>query len=52
MLYRQQMEAVSLAAQQLIETMGTTTPELVISFPFPEVFDQARNGLSQFLNNL
>ena len=41
---RQMLEAESLAARQTLQLMGRA-PTLPVSFPFPEVFEQARNEL-------
>eukprot|EP00804_Cyclotella_cryptica_P010784 CCRYP_008733-RB/>CCRYP_008733-RB protein AED:0.03 eAED:0.03 QI:381/1/1/1/1/0.83/6/3101/1099 len=45
MMDRQILEAESLAARQTLELIGRRAPTLQVSFPFPEVFEQARTEL-------
>ena len=49
MLCRQVMEAESLAARQTCELTDKRAPMLQLSFPFPEVFEQARQELITML---
>ncbi|KAK1746922.1 hypothetical protein QTG54_002266 [Skeletonema marinoi] len=51
MLDRQAMEAESLAARQTAELVGKLAPMLRVSFPFPEVFEQAKQELQSTLTN-
>jgi hypothetical protein len=51
MLDRQIMEAESLAARQTAELAGNVAPMLRVSFPFPEVFEQAKQELQSILKN-
>jgi len=51
MLDRQIMEAESLAARQTAELVGKVAPMLRVSFPFPEVFEQAKQELQSILTN-
>ena len=51
MLDRQTMEAESLAARQTAELVGKLAPMLRVSFPFPEVFKQAKQELKSILTN-
>lgn len=51
MLDRQTMEAESLAARQTAELVGMLAPMLRVSFPFPEVFEQAKQELQSILTN-
>ena len=51
MLDRQTMEAESLAARQTAELVGMPAPMLRVSFPFPEVFEQAKQELQSILTN-
>ena len=51
MLDRQTMEAESLAARQTAELVGKLAPMLRVSFPFPEVFEQAKQELQSILTN-
>ena len=51
MLDRQTMEAESLAARQTAELVGKSAPMLNVSFPFPEVFEQAKRELQTVLTN-
>ena len=39
------LEAESLAAKQTLGLVGKRAPTLQVSFPFPEVFEQARSEL-------
>ena len=48
-LGRQRLEAGALAACQTLSNEGQPVASLAVSFPFPEVFDQARESLSSFL---
>ena len=48
MMAIQKIEASSLCAMQT-RTTGKEAPELVVSFPFPEVFTQARNIALKYL---
>jgi len=50
MLHRQQMEASSLAAQKVLYQPGEQAALLHVSFPFPEVFSQARATLQAFVS--
>ena len=50
MLCRQVMEAESLAARQTCELTDKRAPMLQVSFPFPEVFEQARQELITLLH--
>jgi len=52
MIEIQKMEASSLSAVQSMKGMGKRTPTLQISFPFPEVFAQARNIVLKYLEDL
>lgn len=45
LLFRQDLEASTLAATSFLPF------KIVVSFPFPEVFDQARKAISLFLDN-
>mmetsp|Transcript_25991 Transcript_25991/g.50424 ORF Transcript_25991/g.50424 Transcript_25991/m.50424 type:complete len:1257 (-) Transcript_25991:285-4055(-) len=45
MLVRQTMEAEALAANHTAQLPGKRAPTLQVTFPFPEVFEQARNEL-------
>ncbi len=49
MLARQTMEAEALAANQTLQLPGTRAPTIQVTFPFPEVFEQARNELISHL---
>lgn len=49
MIDRQKMEAESLAARQTVE-LGRRAPTSQVSFPFPEVFEQARSELISHLS--
>lgn len=51
MLDRQTMEAESLAGRQTAELVGKLAPMLRVSFPFPEVFEQAKQELQSVLTN-
>ena len=51
MLDRQVLESESLAARQTIETAGKRSPLLQVSFPFPEVFEQARTELLRYFSS-
>lgn len=51
MLDRQTLEAESLAARQTAELVGKLAPMLRVSFPFPEVFKQAKQELKSILTN-
>jgi len=54
MLGRQTMEAESLMTRQtseLIDKRGGRAPMLHVSFPFPEVFEQARQEMLSILRN-
>mmetsp|Transcript_1130 Transcript_1130/g.673 ORF Transcript_1130/g.673 Transcript_1130/m.673 type:complete len:94 (+) Transcript_1130:1-282(+) len=48
MLDRQRMEATCLASNQSME-IGSTSPELAVSFPFPEVFEQAEKTTLEYI---
>ena len=50
MLHRQVMEAESLAARQTSQLANNRAPMLQVSFPFPEVFEQARHELVSMLH--
>ena len=45
------MEASSLARNQMLQS-GLQVPELAVSFPFPEIFDQVRDEMMTFLSSL
>jgi hypothetical protein len=45
LMERQVLEAESLAAKQTLGLVGKRAPTLQVSFPFPEVFEQARSEL-------
>jgi hypothetical protein len=49
MLDRQTLEAESLAAKQTAELVGKSAPMLRVCFPFPEVFEQAKQELCSIL---
>jgi len=49
MLERQRMEASSLANSQMMEK-GEKVPELAVSFPFPEIFDQVHSSTVTFIS--
>ena len=49
MLNRQLLESESLAARQTNELAGKGAPMVQVSFPFPEVFDQARKEILSLL---
>ena len=49
MLERQRMEASSLANSQMMEK-GEKVPELAVSFPFPEIFDQVHSSTVKFIS--
>ena len=49
MLFRQEMEAESLAARQTSELDNERAPVLLVSFPFTQVFEQARQELIAIL---
>jgi hypothetical protein len=51
MIDRQSMEAESLQARQTAELVGKIAPMLRVSFPFPEVFEQAKQELCSVLTN-
>jgi hypothetical protein len=48
-LGRQRLEAGALGACQTLINEGQPVASLAVSFPFPEVFDQARESLSSYL---
>ena len=48
-LSRQRLEAGALGARQTLSNGGQRVASLAVSFPFPEVFDQARESLSSLL---
>jgi hypothetical protein len=48
---RQTLEAESMAALQTRSNGGNKVAALTVSYPFPEVFQQARESLSSFLAN-
>lgn len=52
MLDRQTMEAESLAARHTAELTNKCAPMLQVSFPFPEVFEQARQELLSILQSM
>jgi hypothetical protein len=43
------MEASSLANSQIME-IGEKVPELAVSFPFPEIFDQVHSSTVKFIS--
>lgn len=45
MIGRQTMEAESLAAVQTSQLVNKRAPALLVSFPFPQVFEQARQEM-------
>ena len=49
MIDRQIMEAESLQARQTAELVGKIAPMLRVSFPFPEVFEKAKQELCSVL---
>ena len=49
MLFRQTMEAETLTAKQAAESLRQRVPALQVSFPFPEVFEDARSELIALL---
>jgi len=49
MLDRQMLEAESLAARHTADLPNESAPTLQVSFPFPEVFEQARQELMSML---
>lgn len=51
MMRRQQMEATALAAKQTLDLYSGRAPEVKISFPFPLMFQNARNVVHKFLYN-
>lgn len=50
MLHRQEMEAESLAARQTSDLDNERAPVLQVSFPFPQVFEQARQEMMAILH--
>jgi hypothetical protein len=52
MLFRQELEASTLAAQQTFELKGMPAPTLAVSFPFPDVFDAARSCVDAAIRRL
>jgi len=50
MIDRQNLDAESLAARQSAELLNTCAPMLHVSFPFPEVFEQARQEMLSLLH--
>jgi hypothetical protein len=50
MLGRQTMEAESLAATQTSELAHKRAPALLVSFPFPQVFEQARQEMISMIH--
>jgi len=51
MLERQRMEAASLASTHMLER-GSKAPELAVSFPFPEIFDQVKLSTMKYLSGV
>jgi hypothetical protein len=49
MLGRQTMEAESLAARQTSELVDKRASVLQVSFPFPQVFEQARQEMMSMI---
>lgn len=49
MLQRQQMESKSLAQSQMLET-GNYVPQMSVSFPFPDIFQQVETSTKSFLS--
>jgi hypothetical protein len=48
---RQTLEAATMAALQTRSNGGNKVAPLAVSYPFPEVFEQARESLNTFLTN-
>ena len=45
------MEAAALAAKQTLDLGNSRAQEISVSFPFPQIFQNARDAAHKFLEN-